>query len=273
MHALVRVHALLCDLLITPLLPPTPHIPAWPPQPAASSSGRASGADVGVPRGGRTSAPIATPASSRSSTAPSPSGGGRRPTSPLAYPSLLRKLLVQTEAGAVAELLLADAEWTAAAQAAGWTVANTAVSSRTSVSSFDGDGGATALYAALPEDVAEQLLAAALDKGNVPLALSIFREMDAVRGGAGLAGGGQRMGSGLDGGGLVWPAATIRTTAALILGLCQQLRTAEAMDVVAGIQKQGLPRNEDVGFGKVITVPLAPDRPLAVVQPQVGCAL
>lgn len=34
---------------------------------------------------------------------------------------------------------------------------------------------------------------------------------------------------------------------------------------------QGLPRgSEEVGFGKVITSPLAPNRPLTVVQPQEG---
>ena len=33
---------------------------------------------------------------------------------------------------------------------------------------------------------------------------------------------------------------------------------------------QGLPRNDDIGFGKVVTSPLEPSRTLAVVQPQEG---
>ncbi len=41
--------------------------------------------------------------------------------------------------------------------------------------------------------------------------------------------------------------------------------------VLSDIKVQSLPRgSEEVGFGKVITSPLAPDRPLTVVQPQVG---
>ncbi len=41
--------------------------------------------------------------------------------------------------------------------------------------------------------------------------------------------------------------------------------------VIADMKVQGLPRgSEEVGFGKVITSPLAQDRPLTVVQPQVG---
>ena len=42
------------------------------------------------------------------------------------------------------------------------------------------------------------------------------------------------------------------------------------LQVLADIKVQGLPRgSEEVGFGKVVTSPLAPDRPLTVVQPQV----
>lgn len=109
---------------------------------------------------------------------------------------------------------------------------------------------------------AELVLAMALEKGNVELALAIYSEMCASRRSA------QQLRPGSAG--VQWPAATLDTTVALVLGLCRQLRVAEALSVMQGMRSQGMPRNEEVSFGFVVPSPLPPGRPLAVVQPQEG---
>jgi len=110
-----------------------------------------------------------------------------------------------------------------------------------------------------------ELLNAALDKGNVKLAMSIHSSMCASRRPASSQ-------SSMDMT-LAWPPATIQTTSALVLGLCKQLAITEAIRVVAEVRVQGLPRNDEVGFGKVIGSPLAPGQTLTVVQPQEGFKL
>ncbi|GIL63825.1 hypothetical protein Vafri_17820 [Volvox africanus] len=119
--------------------------------------------------------------------------------------------------------------------------------------------------AGLQEEQARAVLGFFLQRGKVQLAMTLYREMClARRGGRGAAS------RSLDVA-FAWPAATLATTRDLVLGLCQQLCTVEALQVLADIKVQGLPRgSEEVGFGKVITSPLAPDRPLTVVQPQEG---
>ena len=64
------------------------------------------------------------------------------------------------------------------------------------------------------------------------------------------------------------PPATLQTTVALVLGLCKGLSVVEAMKVINAIRALGMPSKAEVGFGKVITCPLSPNAPLAVVQPQ-----
>lgn len=122
----------------------------------------------------------------------------------------------------------------------------------------------------LSEEDAEQVLITCLERGREDLALGIYRDMCLSKR-SGIAG--TATGSAWDAGGVSWPAATIRTTSVLVLGLCKQLSVVEAMAVINGIKGLGLAtrRSEDVGFGKVIACPLAPTVPLAVVQPQEGC--
>ena len=86
---------------------------------------------------------------------------------------------------------------------------------------------------------AELVLTLALEKGNVDLALAIYSERCASRRGA-------QRGRAVGAAGAAWPAATLATTAALILGLCRQLRVAEALGVMQGMRTQGLPRTEEV---------------------------
>ena len=89
-----------------------------------------------------------------------------------------------------------------------------------------------------------ELIAAALDKGNVKLALSLHAAMRASARKPQLAGG---VGSG--GGSTVsfsWPAATIRATSVLVLGLCRQIAIGEASRTISEIRIQGVPRHEEV---------------------------
>ncbi|GBF93654.1 hypothetical protein Rsub_06757 [Raphidocelis subcapitata] len=119
---------------------------------------------------------------------------------------------------------------------------------------------------------AELVLSLALEKGNTDLALAIYAEMCAARRGAGGAGAGvlRARPAAAAAAAPQWPPATLATTAALVLGLCRQLRVAEALAVMQGMRSQGLPRAEEVSFGFVVPSPLPPGRPLAVVQPQEG---
>eukprot|EP00198_Chlamydomonas_reinhardtii_P009690 XP_001699027.1 predicted protein [Chlamydomonas reinhardtii] len=119
----------------------------------------------------------------------------------------------------------------------------------------------------LREEDARAVLSFCLQRGKTALALSIYREMCLARRGGSRPG---AAGRSLDVA-FSWPAAGLATTTELVLGLCQQLCIVEALQVLADIKVQGLPRgSEEVGFGKVVTSPLAPDRPLTVVQPQEG---
>ncbi|KAG2423402.1 hypothetical protein HXX76_015367 [Chlamydomonas incerta] len=119
----------------------------------------------------------------------------------------------------------------------------------------------------LREEDARAVLSFCLQRGKAPLALSIYREMCLARRGGSRPG---TAGRSLDVA-FSWPAAGLATTTELVLGLCQQLCIVEALQVLADIKVQGLPTgSEEVGFGKVVTSPLAPERPLTVVQPQEG---
>ncbi|KXZ51879.1 hypothetical protein GPECTOR_11g314 [Gonium pectorale] len=121
----------------------------------------------------------------------------------------------------------------------------------------------------LQEDEGRALLAFCLQRGKVALALGVYREMTLARRGGGRMAGGPATRS-LDVA-FAWPAASLATTTDLVMGLCQQLCIVEALQVLADIKVAGMPRgSEEVGFGKVITSPLAPNRPLTVVQPQEG---
>uniref|UniRef100_A0A7R9VZJ9 Ubiquitin-like domain-containing protein n=1 Tax=Chlamydomonas euryale TaxID=1486919 RepID=A0A7R9VZJ9_9CHLO len=146
------------------------------------------------------------------------------------------------------------------------------------------DAGASAAspgHSISPSD-AELLISAALDKGNVALAMSLHAAMRRARGPArvgnfggaapGFSSTGSATGS-LDSP-FAWPPACVASTSALVVGLCRQIAIAEAVAVVADLRCPVPRRSEDlVGFGKVITSPLAPSRTLTVAQPQEGFKL
>ncbi|GLC33999.1 hypothetical protein PLESTM_000142600 [Pleodorina starrii] len=192
-----------------------------------------------APASGGAAAAAATPdaaSTSSSSSAAADSNGAPSPTptphQPLSSPALLRRLAAASNPLDVAEALAAEAP------------------------------------ADLAEDDVRAVLAFFLQRGKVQLALAMYREMCLARRGGSSRGGAASRSLDVS---FVWPAASLATTRELVLGLCQQLHTVEALQVLADIKVQGLPRgSEEVGFGKVITSPLAPDRPLTVVQPQEG---
>ena len=120
-----------------------------------------------------------------------------------------------------------------------------------------------------------ELITAALEKGNIKLAMSLHATMRAssrrLQQSSHTPSSSLGIGSGLTS--FSWPTATILSTSTLVLGLCRQLAIGEASRVVSEIRVQGVPRHEEVGFGRVITSPLAPGRTLTVVQPQEGFKL
>lgn len=121
----------------------------------------------------------------------------------------------------------------------------------------------------LSEAQARELLAACLERGNVALSQSIYRTMTAAGAGGGSA---SYDGPGSSGrGGGFWPAATIETATALVVGLAQALHTREAIAVITSVRNRGLPTAEDVHFGFVVDCPGAgAGKPLTVMQPQEG---
>jgi hypothetical protein len=119
----------------------------------------------------------------------------------------------------------------------------------------------------LGEAGAQQVMAAALERGNVELALAIFRAMTAAVSGLAAP-------PAAAPGAPVWPPASAATAAALAIGLCRALRAREAIAVVDSVRRRGLPPSEDGHFGTIVAgppaAPGAPPRPLALVQPGQG---
>lgn len=116
---------------------------------------------------------------------------------------------------------------------------------------------------AISADDAELLLERALEAGNAGLALSVYQQLCAAKRAQGR--------SSLATPATVWPAAALQHTQALVMGLCRQLRVNDALATMRSIRSQGMPGADEVSFGQVVSSPLPPQRPLAVVQPQEGC--
>lgn len=117
----------------------------------------------------------------------------------------------------------------------------------------------------LSESACLELIAAALEKGNTSLALSLHTAMRRMRSGS-LSSADSLFS---------WPPATVQSSISLVLGLCRSAAIAEATRIVMEIRAQGIPKTEEVGFGKVVTSPLEygsnrTRRTLTVVQPQEG---
>ena len=100
--------------------------------------------------------------------------------------------------------------------------------------------------ATLGEFACLELINAAIEKGNISLAISIHMTMKRTRSGS-LASSDSLFS---------WPPTTIQSSISLVLGLCKSAAIAEASCIVVEIRAQGVPKSEEVGFGKVVTSPL-----------------
>lgn len=112
----------------------------------------------------------------------------------------------------------------------------------------------------LSQSDVRELISHCLEVDRVDLGLSILKAMSRTT--CGVAASGKGISS--------WPAADVETVQAVVLGLCQQVRVSDAMDVMEGIQQQGLPSSNEVPFGHVVDCPLSPGDPLTVVRPEEG---
>lgn len=113
---------------------------------------------------------------------------------------------------------------------------------------------------ALIQPDVRNLISHCIGVDRIDLGLSIFKAMSRTSSVMVAPGGGIRS----------WPAADVETVQAVVLGLCQQLRVSDAMDVMEGIQNQGLPSSDEIPFGHVVDCPLSPGDPLTVVRPEEG---
>ncbi|MEW5310459.1 MAG: hypothetical protein WDW38_002256 [Sanguina aurantia] len=197
-----------------------------------------------------------TSSTSSSSSSNSSSSAQSAWNSPLNNPALARRVLSASSAAEVADILL---------------------SSGNSSSSIGSDSDSSAM-AGISEADSCAVMLACLERGSLPLAMSIYAEMCAVRLNSSRSYSIMYTPSvasrSLELASCTWPPATLSTTTSLLLGLCKQLRVSEAQFVLSSITTTGLPASDAaVGFGKVVCVPLEPGKPLSVVQPQEGSKL
>ncbi|KAF0932323.1 hypothetical protein E2562_009582, partial [Oryza meyeriana var. granulata] len=98
------------------------------------------------------------------------------------------------------------------------------------------------------------IVAAALDRGNVELALSVF---DAMRSGFARAGAWR------------WARPDVRTYALLVQRLAAVLRVSDALRIIDNVSRAGISSAEEVPFGMIIRCPSCMVA-VAVAQPQHG---
>ncbi|OQU80272.1 hypothetical protein SORBI_3007G103400 [Sorghum bicolor] len=108
--------------------------------------------------------------------------------------------------------------------------------------------------AALDPPECNAIVAAAFDRGNIELALSVF----------------EAMGSGFVGvGGWRWARPDVRTYALLVQRLAAALRVAEAIMIIDYVSRAGVSSMDEVPFGVIVRCPTCMIA-VAVVQPQDG---
>jgi len=101
-----------------------------------------------------------------------------------------------------------------------------------------------------------KIVTVALERGNFPLAVSLF---DAA------------CSSKASGGQWTWPRASLGTLQEVLVGLAREVQVAEALRVLQVVRAGGsASRNTEVPFGQVVSSPLGACPPLAVVQPDEG---
>ncbi|CAO2210664.1 unnamed protein product [Urochloa humidicola] len=108
--------------------------------------------------------------------------------------------------------------------------------------------------AALEAPECNAILAAALDRGNVELALSVFEAMRSGFAGAG---------------GWRWARPDVRTYALLVQRLAAGLRISDAIRIIDYVSRAGVSSTEEVPFGIIVRCPTCMVA-VAVAQPQDG---
>lgn len=115
-------------------------------------------------------------------------------------------------------------------------------------------GGPDAGAGALDASDCNTIVAAALDRGNFDLALSVF---EAMRSGFARAGGWS------------WARPDVRTYALLVQRLAAALRVSDAIRIIDYVSRAGVSSAEEVPFGMIVRCPTCMVA-VAVAQPQHG---
>lgn len=104
------------------------------------------------------------------------------------------------------------------------------------------------------------LFCACLERNAIDLCLSIFRNMSSI----------PRSGD-LREKSFEWPAINLEIVCSLVLALTRRIRVNDALSVVQTLLDNGAASStQEIMFGKVISSPIPPHTPLAVIQPQEG---
>lgn len=106
------------------------------------------------------------------------------------------------------------------------------------------------------------IIAAAFDRGNTELALSMFHAM--------LSGFGQGVGENTSSvKGWTWAGPDVHTYALMVRGLAASLRVSDAIRMIAYVSRAGVSAGEEVSFGMIVRCPNCMIA-IAVAQPQDG---
>ncbi len=212
---------------------------------------------------GSTAAPTPASAAAGSSSGPAVNGdAAAQHPQPWITPVVLRKVTAAADANEALDILCAELGGSGGGSDA--AAADSTGGKRKGRGGSPGPAAAPPRLVQLTEGHCRELLMACLDRGNTPLALSIFRAMSAASAGAAtpFAANSLLSLSSLDGGDvggaaqpLRWPAASAETAAALVVGLSRCLQTREAIALVNSVRARGLASTEDVNFGHVVACP------------------
>ena len=128
------------------------------------------------------------------------------------------------------------------------------------MSSALAEKGLSAQEVELTADHVYQLLTGCLERNAVDLCLSIFRQMTSTT----------SLSASQDDY-LEWPSFSVDLICLLVLALAKRLRVNDALMVMQILAFNTASSDaQEIVFGKVISSPMPPYNPLAVVQPQEG---
>lgn len=210
---------------------------------------------------GSTAAPTPASAAAGSSTAVNGDAAAQQPQ-PWITAAVLRKVTAAADANEALDILCAELGGSGGGSSA--AAGDSRGGKRKGRGGSPGPASGPPRLAQLSEGHCLELLMACLERGNTPLALSIFRAMSAAAAGAAAPPAATSLLSlsSLDGGDaggaaqlLRWPLASVQTAAALVVGLARCLQTRDAITLVNSVRARGLASTEDVNFGHVVACP------------------